>query len=66
MNEERLTPVKIVALFSHRKLELMLDCVMLVKPFKKLWNHTKLNLMERHTKVPKHVCLHVYMFLLPV
>ena len=37
--------------FSSRNLELTLDCVMLVKPYKKLWNRTKLNLMERLTKV---------------
>ena len=37
--------------FSSRNLELTLDCVMLVKPYKKSWNRMKLNLMERLTKV---------------
>ena len=47
-----LCPSLFVFLFlfmTQRKQELMWDCVMLEKLFKKLWNPMKLSLMEKHT-----------------
>lgn len=50
-------------LASNRSQELMFDCVMLERAFRRLWSLMKSNWMERHIKVEQIYCLYIECFM---